>query len=155
MFFFYLSKAFDSLPHSLVLASLAKVGVCGALYSCFQSYLSGRQQRVVLNGVSSQPARVTSGVPQGFTLGPLLFLLSINSIFDVSLSYNALINVYADDILLYKEIMSDLDLITFQSDVCLIVEWVRTTNLRLNSSKTKSLLISRKRRPPDLCLHVD
>ena len=153
--FFDLSKAFDSLPHSLVLASLAKVGVCGTLYSWFQSYLSGRQQRVVLNGVSSQPARVTSGVPQGSILGPLLFLLSINSIFDVSLSYNALINVYADDILLYKEIMSDLDLIAFQSDVSLIVEWVRTTNLHLNSSKTKSLLISRKRRPPDLRLHVD
>ena len=153
--FFYLSKAIDSLPHSLVLASLAKVGVCGTLYSWFQSYLSGRQQRVVLNGVSSQPARVTSGVPQGSILGPLLFLLSINSIFDVSLSYNALINVYADDILLYKEIMSDLDLIAFQSDVSLIVEWVRTTNLHLNSSKTKSLLISRKRRPPDLRLHVD
>ena len=61
--FFDLSKAFDSLPHSLVLASLAKVGVCGTLYSWFQSYLSGRQQQVVLNGVSSQPARVTSGVP--------------------------------------------------------------------------------------------
>ena len=51
--------------------------------------------------------------------------------------------------------MSDLDLIAFQSDVSLIVEWVRTTNLHLNSSKTKSLLISRK--PPDLHLrlHVD
>ena len=61
---FYLSKAFDSLPHSVVLASLAKVGVCGTLYSWFQSYLSGCQQRVVRNGVSSQPARVTSGVPR-------------------------------------------------------------------------------------------
>ena len=51
--------------------------------------------------------------------------------------------------------MSNLDLIYFQSDVSLIVEWVRTTNLHLNSSKTKSLLISRKHRPPDLRLHVD
>ena len=98
--FFDLSKAFDSLPHRLVLESLAKVGVCGPLYLLFQSYLSDRRQQVALNGVKSQEIKVTSGVPQGSILGPLLFLLSVNSVFDISISRNAVLSMYADDIVI-------------------------------------------------------
>ena len=153
--FLDLSKAFDSLPHCLVLSSLGQVGVCGSLYNWFQSYLTGRRQRVVLDGASSSLQEVSSGVPQGSILGPLLFLLSVNSVFSVSLSYNAIIALYADDILLHKEIRCDLDLVAFQSDVSLVVEWVHSVGLRLNSSKSKSLLISRKRQPPPLAIEVD
>ena len=109
----------------------------------------------MLNGVSSPVREVNLGVPQGSILGPLLFLLSVNSIFDTSLSYNAIISLYAHDILLYKEIKCDLDLVAFQSDVSLVVEWVLSVHLQLNSMKTKSLLISRKRQPPTLALEVN
>ena len=122
---FDLSKAFDSLPHCLVLSSLAKVGVCGSLYKWFVSYLSYRRQRVVLNGTSSSELDVSSGVPQGSILGPLLFLISVNSICDLSFSLKTIISLFADDIILYKEIRCDLDLVAFQADVNLVVEWVK------------------------------
>lgn len=61
--FLDLSKAFDSLPHSLILHSLARVGVCGLLLDWFGDYLSGRSQCVVVQGASSPPKDVTSGVP--------------------------------------------------------------------------------------------
>ncbi len=76
--FFDLSKAFDTLPHSLIMNSLAHVGVCGELYHWFANYLSERRQRVVLDGACSSTLGVTSGVPQGSILGPLLFILSVD-----------------------------------------------------------------------------
>ena len=143
--FFDISKAFDALPHSFVLSSLANVGVCGALFEWFCSYLSGQRQQVVLNGTSSPVRDVSSGVPQGSILGPLLFILSVNSIISISLSPNAIISLFADDMLLYKEVLHNLDLLAFQSDVSLVVDWVRSMGLKLNSWKTKCLMISRKR----------
>ena len=74
--FFDLRKAFDSLPHSLILSSLARVGVCRNLLVWVRNYLSDRSQRVVLNGSSSSLAAVSSGVPQGSILGPLFGELS-------------------------------------------------------------------------------
>ena len=62
--FFDLSKAFDVLPHLVILDTLAKVGVHCPLYSWFESWLSGRSQQVVLDGFTSQAASVSSGVPQ-------------------------------------------------------------------------------------------
>ncbi len=76
--FFDLSKAFDTLPHSLIMNSLARVGGCGELYHWFANYLSERRQRVVLDGACSSTLGVTSGVPQGSILGPLLFILSVD-----------------------------------------------------------------------------
>ena len=93
--FFDLSKAFDVLPHPVILDALAKVGVHCPLYSWFKSWLSGRFQQVFLDGYTSQAASVSSGVPQGSILGPPLFILAVNPMTNVSLSINTL---YADDI---------------------------------------------------------
>ena len=107
--FFDLSKAFDTIPHSAILNALSNVGVSGPLYKRFSSYmyLSSRQQCVVLEGHSSSPANISSGVPQGSILGPLLFILYMDSINDVPLSplsQDSKLLLYADDILLYSPI---------------------------------------------------
>ena len=153
--FLDMAKAFDSLPHSLVLGSLANVGVCGSLYHWFESYLTDRRQQVALNGVLSEEILVTSGVPQGSILGPLLFLLSVNSAFDVSISRKSVLEMYADDILLYMIITCLEDVICFQSDINLLVDWIDSKDLRLNMKKTKFMLVSRKRVQQDINLTIN
>ena len=97
--FFDLSKAFDTLPHWTILSNLKRVSVSGSLLKWFNSYLSCRQQRVVLGGSSSSPIEAVSGVPQGSILGPLLFSLCIDPLTVVPLTANSHLILYVDDIL--------------------------------------------------------
>ena len=93
----------------------------------FKSYLSNRQQLTVIDGFTSAPCQVTSGVPQGSILGPLLLIMFMNSLTKVPLSDNTKLILYADDILLYKPVNSDQDSDAFQN-------WTNSHGLKLNAS---------------------
>lgn len=108
---FDLSKAFDSLPHSLI---LSRVGVIESLLDWFESYLTGRLQRVVLNGSISPTVSVTSGVPQGSS--PLLFSLCVDPLSQISISNTGVIVMFADDIVFYKPVFHSEDLTALQTD---------------------------------------
>ena len=108
------SKAFDKVPHSRLLMKLQHYGVRGHLHDWITSFLLGRTQCVVLDGQSSAATTVSSGVPQGTVLEPLLFLFFINDLPSVVSSTTRL---FADDCLLYRMIRTTEDQNIFFSNI--------------------------------------
>jgi hypothetical protein len=129
-----LSKAFDSVPHNLLLVKLKTFGFNGRLLNWFRNYLSNRFQRVVLNGDNSKYKPVKSGVPQGSILGPLLFTYFINDI-NKELSSNSIMYLYADDSKLGYTINNRCDCIILQNDINLLTAWSTKWGLSFNASK--------------------
>ena len=121
--FFDFTKAFDSVPHKPLIEKLQAIGLDVYLVQWITNYLTNRTQFVVVNGVSSKPLSVISGVPQGSVLGPLLFLIYINGITELPLSPESKLVMYADDILLYRPIRQASDYQRLQQDVEALGKW--------------------------------
>ena len=102
---------------------------------------------MVVGGESSQDTTVLSGVPQGSVLGPLLFLIYIDDVSGLVLSAGSTVNLYADDMLLYKPVGRPEDFNHLQIDIDHMRVWVSNNHLALNSDKCKVMMISRKRNP--------
>ena len=141
--FFDLQKAFDSVPHGPLIDKLISLNVPTVLVSWISSYLYNRKQQVGVCGVNSDPVNVTSGVPQGSVLGPLLFLIYIDGLTSIPLNGGSLV-IFADDLLLHKVIYCADDFLALQEDVDSLANWITVHHLTLNVRKCKSLLISRK-----------
>ena len=131
------------MPHERLLMKLESIGIRGALLQWFRAFLTSRRQRVVINGQFSGWSRVSSGVPQGSILGPLLFILYINDISGVA--KNSTIKIFADDVALYKTIETVEDCKGLQTDLDSICHWCKMWQMKLNPSKCEALCISNKR----------
>ena len=102
--FIDLSKAFDTVDHTLLLHRLKSVGFGTNVWKWFQNYLTDRTQAIVVDGHQSGFLEVTKGVPQGSILGPILWTLYINDL--GSLVKNSLIHYYAADTVIYSSARS-------------------------------------------------
>jgi len=135
------SKAFDRVNHSILLQKLNQHGITGKLLTWFESYLTDRTVQVRVDGALSKPVAVTSGVPQGSVLGPILFLLYAN---DIPLLVRCKIILFADDIKLWSCIQSSEDCIRLQQDLDALYSWSQANKIPFNMQKCKMLNIGRR-----------
>ena len=131
------AKAFDKVDHQILLNKLYSYGIRGRLLMWLNSYLTNRWQTVVINGVQSQPAKVTSGVPQGTVLGPVLFIIYLNDL--ESCIKHSVTSSFADDTRLKKSINSSKDTELLQEDLNSSVRWSDEANMKLHQSKFELL----------------
>ena len=145
--FLDMSKTFDKVCHRKLIAKLTHYGLGGNLLRWFTSYLSNRKQRATGSWGSSESRSVTSGVPQGSILGPMLFLLLANGLPGVVKSSH--VAAFADDTKIFKAIMSQNNVTELQQDLDKISNWADTTHMVFNSTKSKAMRITRMRNPTE------
>jgi hypothetical protein len=118
------------------LRKLKAYGITGKVLEWIRDFLSGRRQRVVVNGKLSSWTYILSGIPQGSVLGPILFVIFINDLPDVVSSTS---KIFADDTKLFRAIRIIEDHDVLQQDLDNLVEWSNKWQLGFNETKCKSL----------------
>ncbi|MFZ2538708.1 MAG: reverse transcriptase family protein [Oscillospiraceae bacterium] len=135
-------KAFDKVPHKRLISKLHSYGLNSALVNWIKSFLCNRKQRIRVNGSYSGWGRVTSGIPQGSVLGPILFLLYINDLPDFC-EKDSGIYLFADDAKLYKHVTVLDDNNKLQTSLNALQEWSDKWLLKLNINKCKIISFGR------------
>ena len=143
--FIDLQKAFDTVNHTILLQKLSHYGIRGTSLLWFQSYLTDRQQYVSINNHSSQLGGITCGVPQGSVLGPLLFLIYINDLPNVSKVLSFFL--YADDTNIYYESVNITKLRNkLVKELVKVKSWLEINKLALNIEKKNFVVFHSSRK---------
>ena len=142
--FLDLKKAFDTVNHDILMKKLECYGIRGKLFNWLKRYLENRHQYVHYNGYDSDKKVVTHGVPQGFILGPLLFILYIN---DFSRSSDLLFSIlFADDTSVFIEGTNyDQVIDIVNNELERINIWLKANKLTVNIKKTHYMMFHRTR----------
>ena len=151
-----LSKAFDTIDHSILLYKLRHYGITDNSLLLLKSYLTNRKQYVQFDDVNSELLVIKTGVPQGSILGPLLFLIYINDIAHLSTKFHPI--VYADDTTLTAtlnafKITKSANEINVELEK--VTDWLKLNKLSLNINKTKAMLFHTPRKkvnPPKILI---
>ena len=154
--FLDLKKAFDTIDHTLLLRKLEFYGIRGVSYQWIKSYLENRKQFVSYNNVSSDHSNVICGIPQGSVLGPLLFILYINDICNVSNILKFIL--FADDTNVFYSDKNIKNLIVvLNKELIKLSLWFKVNKLSLNILKTNFILFKTKARfiPDNIDVCID
>ena len=134
--FLDIKKAFDTIDHNILIKKLKNSGVGNNTTILLTNYLKNRTQSVLYNGIYSDPKGLTTGVPQGSTLGPLLFLLYINNLPDILKNSECL--MFADDTVLYhSNVLPELLYRELQLDLDVVNTWCAQNYITLNITKSQ------------------
>ena len=140
-----LSAAFDTIDHSILLSRLSSYfGISGLALKLLTSYLQNRTQTVCINSHLSSPSLLSTGIPQGSVLGPMLFTLYTTPLSYILQKSGAFFHFYADDTQLYISFppaLSHKPLSVLSSTLDLVHTWFTNNRLCLNPSKTEYLVI--------------
>ena len=138
------SKAFDKMNHSLLLHKLQRYGVQGTTNTWIANFLNNRHQAAVVSGASSHFVNVMSGVLHGSVLGPCLFLTYIS---DMPEKLLALVQLFAENMAVYKTISKGHDQAQLQEDLQRLTDWEESWDMEFRPTKCQTLLITRSRKP--------
>ena len=134
------AKAFDRVPHKRLIQKMQSLGIVGNTLNWVKAFLTGRRQRVCVDGEYSEWEAVRSGIPQGSVLGPILFVLFINDMPDVCTS---ICQLFADDAKIYRKVSTQEECDALQDDIESLHNWSTTWQLLFNLDKCKVLHIGR------------
>ena len=143
-----LSKAFDCLPHEILLNKLEAYGLSSSAISLLQDYLSNRQQRVKLNSCHSSWSTMLKGVPQGSIMGPLLFNIFINDLF-YTINECDLHNYADDNIISVTNQMLETVKIKLQNKATDASNWFAENQMLANIDKFQSIFLAPGRKQCD------
>lgn len=152
--FLDVTKAFDTIPHEILMNKLYRYGFRGKAAELLKSFLSDRKQYVSLGPTHSTSQSNTFGTPQGSTLGPILFLLYVNDIFKLKL--HGKIVLFADDAAI---IYSSNNVNTLNEMICedaeTLLNWFISNKLTLNLSKSKCMIFHPLQKTKKFTLNID
>ena len=124
------AKAFDVVDWGILCHRMRDKGIHGNTGIWLHNFLQERTQEILVNNTLSKPSNVTSGVPQGTVLGPLLFLILIDSLGDTEI--DALITAFADDSKVTMPIDNEEEALKLQKSLESIYEWEKANNMKFN-----------------------
>ena len=139
----YFSKAFDKVCHQKLSLKREHYGKRGRNLQWIKTFLENRTQKIAVPGVTSSVSAVTSSVPQGTVLGPLLFVIYINN---MPSTFSSTIGLFADDTYVYRSIRNIDDCKILQEDLQKLMQWEQSWSMEFNPDKCKVLRIANKRK---------
>ena len=140
-----LEKAFDTVHHDILCEKLKYYGLRGKINDLLKSYLSNRNQYVTINGHDSQTKSITCGVPQGSSLGPLLFLLYIND-FRLCLEETSCGHFADDTFIIYNSKKMKTIETVINTELKQVIKWLGLNKLSLNAAKTELIFFHSKKK---------
>ena len=138
------AKAFDTVSHPKLLYRLRQYGIGGCLLSWIQNFLSDRTQTTRVGNRVSAVVDLLSGTIQGSGIGPLLFITYINELADILTAYNVTVKLFADDVKLYAEISTDVNIADFSHALSCIAEWADMWQLQVSVTKCCAIHLNPK-----------